>query len=79
LAGQIDFFNLTDAEQTLLRFALAEVDAREQRELALTDLSLLTLGVRPNASTGSTRPPMGSQIQMNQPAPMPSGNARRMK
>jgi outer membrane protein TolC len=79
LAGQIDFFNLTDAEQTLLRFALAEVDAREQRELALTELSLLTLGVRPNASTGSTRPSMGSQIQMNQSAPMPSGNTRRMK
>jgi outer membrane protein TolC len=47
LAGQIDFFNLTDAEQTLLRFALAEVEAGTQRELALAELSLLIVGVPP--------------------------------
>src|SRR5437879_9922276 len=47
LAGQIDFFNLTDAEQTLLRFALAEVEAGAQRELALAELSLLIVGVPP--------------------------------
>jgi cobalt-zinc-cadmium efflux system outer membrane protein len=80
LAGQIDFFNLTDAEQTLLRFALAEVDAREQRELALTELSLLTLGVRPgNAPMGSRRPAMSSPNQMNQVAPMPSTPTGGMK
>jgi cobalt-zinc-cadmium efflux system outer membrane protein len=79
LAGQIDFFNLTDAEQTLLRFALAEVDAREQRELALTELSLLTLGVRPNAPMGSRPPAMNSLSPMKQTAPMPSGTSRKMK
>ena len=47
VAGQIDFFNLTDAEQTLLRFSLAEVDAHEQRELALAELSLMVLGIPP--------------------------------
>jgi hypothetical protein len=79
LAGQIDFFNLTDAEQTLLRFALAEVDAREQRELALTELSLLTLGVRPNAPMGSARASTGSPRQMKQTTPMPSGSSGGMK
>ena len=47
IAGQIDFFNLTDAEQTLLRFSLSEVDAHEQRELALAELSLMVLGIPP--------------------------------
>jgi outer membrane protein TolC len=79
LAGQIDFFNLTDAEQTLLRFALAEVDAREQRELALTELSLLTLGVRPNAPMGSTKALMGAPTQMKQTTAMPSGSSGGMK
>ena len=36
---QNDFFNLTDAEQTLLRFGLGEVEARTQRELALAGAS----------------------------------------
>jgi outer membrane protein TolC len=80
LAGQIDFFNLTDAEQTLLRFALAEVDAREQRELALTELSLLALGVRPgNAPISLPRPAMGGPTQMKLTAPMPSNSSRKMK
>jgi outer membrane protein TolC len=77
LAGQIDFFNLTDAEQTLLRFSLAEVDAREQRELALTELSLLTLGVRPNAPMSSTKPAMEAPTtEMKQSTPMPSSSRR---
>jgi outer membrane protein TolC len=80
LAGQIDFFNLTDAEQSLLRFALAEVDAREQRELALTELSLLTLGVRPsNSGMSSSQPITPSPIQMNQSTPMPFGKSSGMK
>lgn len=80
LAGQIDFFNLTDAEQTLLRFALAEVDAREQQELALTELSLLTLGVRPgNVPMGPSRPAMGSAVQTKPSTPMPSGTSGGMK
>ena len=47
LAGQIDFFNLTDAEQTLHRFALDEVEARTQRELVLAELSLVIEGMPP--------------------------------
>jgi cobalt-zinc-cadmium efflux system outer membrane protein len=50
LAGQIDFFNLTDAEQTLLRFALAEVEARTQREIALAELSLIIAGMSPSGA-----------------------------
>jgi len=61
LAGQIDFFNLTDAEQTLLRFAQAEVDAREQRELALAELSLLILGVP--LHDAPLRPSIGENIR----------------
>ena len=51
LAGQIDFFNLTDAEQSLLRFALAEVEARAQRELALAELSLIIEGMSPTGAS----------------------------
>ncbi len=58
LAGQIDFFNLTDAEQTLLRFALDEIEARTQRELSLAELSLIIQGMPPfegPASSGAGR------------------------
>lgn len=79
LAGQIDFFNLTDAEQTLLRFTLAEVDAREQRELALTELSLLVLGVRPSNAMNSSKAAIGGAPQMKQTTPMPSGSSGGMK
>lgn len=51
LAGQIDFFNLTDAQQTFLRFSLDEVEARTQRELALTELSLMIDGRSERGST----------------------------
>ncbi len=55
LAGQIDFFNLTDAEQTLLRFGLDEVEARAQRELSLAELSLIVQGMPPGgAEMGTT-------------------------
>jgi outer membrane protein TolC len=47
LSGQIDFFNLMDAERTLLEFRLSEVQARTQRELAVAQLSLLIAGVPP--------------------------------
>jgi len=60
VAGQIDFFNLIDAEQTLLRFAVAEVEARTQRELALAELSLVIMGV----------PPAGAPVLLQQ-APSP--------
>ena len=45
VSGQIDFFNLTDAQQSFLRFSLDEVEARTQRELALVELSLIVQGL----------------------------------
>jgi outer membrane protein, heavy metal efflux system len=47
LGGQIDFLNLSEAEQTLLRFKLEEVEARTQRELSLAELSLIMQGMPP--------------------------------
>jgi outer membrane protein TolC len=47
LSGKTDFFNLIDAERTLLVFRLSKIDARTQRELVLSDLSLLIAGVPP--------------------------------
>ena len=47
LSGKTDFFNLLDAERSLLEFRLAEIDARTQRELTLSELSLLIAGVPP--------------------------------
>jgi outer membrane protein TolC len=50
LAGQIDFFNLIDAERTLLNFQLEEVEARTRREIVLADLSLSIAGMAPEGS-----------------------------
>jgi outer membrane protein TolC len=50
LGGQVDFLNLTDVEQTLLRFDLDQVEARTQRELSLAELSLIMQGMAPSAS-----------------------------
>jgi outer membrane protein TolC len=50
LSGQIDFFNLINAQQTLLGFQLNEVEARTQRELVLAELSLLILGQTPSGA-----------------------------
>jgi outer membrane protein TolC len=47
LAGTIDFFNLMDTERTLLNFELSEVDAKTQREIVLSRLSLLIAGQLP--------------------------------
>lgn len=47
VGGKLDFFDLIDAERTLLGFRLLEVDARLQRELILAELSLLILGTPP--------------------------------
>ncbi|MGO9204521.1 MAG: TolC family protein [Limisphaerales bacterium] len=53
LAGQIDFFNLTDTERTLLSFELDRVEASTQREVVLTELSLIIAGMSPvNAPMG---------------------------
>jgi outer membrane protein TolC len=58
LASQTDFFNLTDTEQTLLRFGLNEVEARTQRELSLAELSLIIQGMPPlGMGTGAIATP----------------------
>ena len=54
LAGQIDFFNLTDTERTLLGFKLDQVEASAQREVVLAELSLIIQGMSPaTAAMGS--------------------------
>jgi len=47
LSGKTDFFNLLEAERSLLEFRLSEIDARTQRELTLSELSLLIAGIPP--------------------------------
>jgi outer membrane protein TolC len=54
LGGQIDFFNLTDTERTLLGFELEKVEAAMQREVVLAELSLIIQGMSPASA------PMGS-------------------
>ena len=48
LTGQIDFFNLLDAERTLLGFELEQVQARTRREIILADLALTVAGIAPD-------------------------------
>lgn len=45
--GRIGFFDLLDAERTLLGFELQAVGARMRREVLLADLSLLIAGISP--------------------------------
>jgi len=61
LAGQIDFFNLTDSERTLLGFELDKVEAATQREVVLAELSLIIQGMSPvsGASGAGAAPRMG--------------------
>jgi outer membrane protein TolC len=61
LGGQVDFLNLTDVEQTLLRFDLDQVEARTQRELSLAELSLIMQGMPP-AGDGAVSAGMSSPI-----------------
>jgi outer membrane protein TolC len=63
LGGQIDFFNLTDAERTLLAFQLERVEADFQREIVLTELSLFIQGFSPAPSS------MGSASAAAAPQP----------
>jgi outer membrane protein TolC len=46
-SGTTDFIDLLDAERSLLEFQLAEVEARTIRERALSELSLVIIGLRP--------------------------------
>lgn len=48
LDGQIDFFNLIDAERTLLNFQLDKVEVATQREVVLAELSLIARGMPPS-------------------------------
>ena len=50
LSGSIDFFNLMDAQRTLLSFRMDEVEGRSQREITLAELSLWIAGVPPAGS-----------------------------
>jgi cobalt-zinc-cadmium efflux system outer membrane protein len=47
LSGAIDFFNLIDAERTLLGFEVDRVEAATQREVVLAELSLIAQGMSP--------------------------------
>lgn len=51
LTGQIDFFNLTDTERTLLGFQLDRVESATQREITLAELSLIIVGMPPSNSS----------------------------
>lgn len=57
LVGQIDFFNLIDAERTWLGFQLDKVEVATQREIVLAELSLIVQGMPVSGATmgGGTR------------------------
>jgi outer membrane protein TolC len=65
LAGQIDFFNLTDAERTLLGFQLEKVEAATQREIVLAELSLIVQGMPPS---GAPMPSGAARMNSGGPA-----------
>jgi cobalt-zinc-cadmium efflux system outer membrane protein len=65
LSGQIDFFNLLDAERTLLNFQLREVEARTRREIVLADLSLSIAGIAPEGAPVLPLSPDVSSPQSN--------------
>ena len=72
LSGQIDFFNLTDAQRTLLGFELERVEAATQREITLAELSLIVEGLPPSGGqSGVGVPGMAS-------ASAPKSNASAM-
>ena len=77
LGGQVDFLNLTDTEQTLLRFDLDQVEARTQRELSLAELSLIMQGMSPSgegaSGAGMPAPSGGGSRKMGGAGSMSSG------
>jgi outer membrane protein TolC len=91
LSGQIDFFNLTDAEQTFLRFSLDEVEARTQREISLVELSLIIQGmtsksavmntstIKGMAPSGKTMAPSASPMGSGAGTMLPGNSAPVMK
>jgi outer membrane protein TolC len=46
-SGRTDFFDLVDAERTLLDLELSEIEERARREILLAEISLLIQGVPP--------------------------------
>lgn len=74
LAGQIDFFNLIDAERTLLGFQLDRVEVATQREVVLAELSLIVQGMPPSgAAMGSSVRSMTPKSGGTQPSMKKSG------
>ncbi len=69
LAGQSDFFNLTDTERTLLEFELNKVEAAAQREIVLAELSLFIEGMSPSGSAmpSATANPSTAQKKSKSP------------
>jgi outer membrane protein TolC len=65
LSGQIEFFNLIDAERTLLNFQLSQVEARTRREIILAELSLMIAGVPPTGAPVLASPPIVSSPSSN--------------
>ncbi len=61
LAGQIDFFNLIDAERTLLGFQLDKIEVATQREIVLAELSLIVQGMPPSGAA------MGGSVRTSTP------------
>ncbi len=65
-SGKVNFIDLLEAERSLLEFQLAEAEARTGRELALAEVSLLILGVRPPGApliTLATEPLHSAEIK----------------
>jgi outer membrane protein TolC len=67
LSGQINFFNLIDAERTLLDFQLSEVEENTRRELVLADLSLLITGIAPEGAPLPSETAGSEAVQSNNP------------
>jgi outer membrane protein, heavy metal efflux system len=55
LSGQIDLFNLTDAQRTLLGFKLDKVEATTQREIVLAELALMIQGMPPASGSMASK------------------------
>jgi outer membrane protein TolC len=70
LSGRNDFFNLIDAERTLLNFQSSKVEVAAQRETALAELSLIVQGMPPSmvGTTRSATPPSNSNSPRNKTA-----------
>jgi outer membrane protein TolC len=72
LGGQLDFFNLTDTERTLLGFELDKVEAATQREVVLAELSLIIQGMPPASApmvSGTARMNGGAQSSPKKTGP----------